>query len=328
MKELSIKEIEDEKIIKHLITLFKHEYGENSNARFAGIKVKDIIAWLEKQGEQETLCDKCRKEHPSHSCQDITELGRCAVEHEQNHIDKVKPKFHEGDWIINSQGTLRHIINVDEGGYQTDGGWLNHYTYEKTFHLWTIKDAKAGDILYAKICDEEWLYLYSSLIDDTDFPGLLEKSWINNYCCLRKNDSWFSHVEQEAYPVNEYSIISPATKEQRDTLMKAMTDAGYTFDFEKKELKKVEQKHTEWSDTDYVMQRAALEILMASPKTVASTILKESVIVWLQSLKDRLHPKQDSTDRFFEGFKKGEQSVLENYGKYGLCKLTEWRKHK
>ena len=38
---------------------------------------------LEKQGEQETLCDKCRKEHPSHSCQDITELGRCAVEHEQ-----------------------------------------------------------------------------------------------------------------------------------------------------------------------------------------------------------------------------------------------------
>jgi len=38
---------------------------------------------LEKQGEQETFCDKCRKEHPSHSCQDITELGRCSVEHEQ-----------------------------------------------------------------------------------------------------------------------------------------------------------------------------------------------------------------------------------------------------
>ena len=33
-----------------------------------------------------------------------------------------------------------------------------------------------------------------------------------------------------------------ATKEQRDTLMKAMADAGYTFDFESKELKKIEGK--------------------------------------------------------------------------------------
>lgn len=49
----------------------------------------------------------------------------------------------------------------------------------------------------------------------------------------------------------------------------------------------VEQKPAEWSDTDYVMQRAALEILMASPKTVSFTILKESVIVWLKSLKER-----------------------------------------
>jgi hypothetical protein len=39
-----------------------------------------------------------------------------------------------------------------------------------------------------------------------------------------------------------HSNVYPATKEQRDTLMKAMADAGYTFDFEKKELKKVEPK--------------------------------------------------------------------------------------
>jgi hypothetical protein len=37
----------------------------------------------------------------------------------------------------------------------------------------------------------------------------------------------------------------PATKEQRDTLEKAMADAGYTFDFNKKELKKIEQKLSE-----------------------------------------------------------------------------------
>ena len=41
------------------------------------------IAWLEKQGEQkETLCEKCRREQIYHSCQDITELGRCALEYQ------------------------------------------------------------------------------------------------------------------------------------------------------------------------------------------------------------------------------------------------------
>lgn len=50
-----LAESEDEKIRKHLITLFKDEYGKNSNARFAGIKVKDIIAWLEKQSEQKSM---------------------------------------------------------------------------------------------------------------------------------------------------------------------------------------------------------------------------------------------------------------------------------
>ena len=65
MKELSIeenKESKDEKIKKHLITLFKDEYGENSNARFAGIKVKDIIAWLEKQRKNDMGISEATKQ--------------------------------------------------------------------------------------------------------------------------------------------------------------------------------------------------------------------------------------------------------------------------
>lgn len=68
---------------------------------------------------------------------------------------------------------------------------------------------------------------------------------------------------------------------------------GYHAEIEdnKVVIKKGEKKHTEWSDEDYVMQRAALEILMASPKLVSSTILKESVIVWLKSIKERIQPQ-------------------------------------
>lgn len=51
------KESEDERIRKNFITFFKDEYGTNSSAYFAGIKVKEIIAWLEKQGQTSTKKD-------------------------------------------------------------------------------------------------------------------------------------------------------------------------------------------------------------------------------------------------------------------------------
>ena len=38
------------------------------------------------------------------------------------------------------------------------------------------------------------------------------------------------------------SPVYPATKEQRDTLFAKMKEAGYIWDAEKKELKKIEQK--------------------------------------------------------------------------------------
>ena len=71
-----LKESEDEKIRKTLIEYF-NAYPKDY---FGGLKKSYIVAWLEKQGKKETLCDKCRKEQPSHSCQDITSLGRCALE--------------------------------------------------------------------------------------------------------------------------------------------------------------------------------------------------------------------------------------------------------
>lgn len=55
-----------------------------------------------KQGEQkETLCDKCRREQPYHSCQDITELGRCALEHQSNQTSA---------WSEEEEAILKAII--------------------------------------------------------------------------------------------------------------------------------------------------------------------------------------------------------------------------
>lgn len=47
----------------------------------------DTLEVKEVDLKKETLCDKCKKAQPSHSCQDITALGRCALEKqdEQNY---------------------------------------------------------------------------------------------------------------------------------------------------------------------------------------------------------------------------------------------------
>lgn len=100
-----------------------------SDREKVSMKVLLYVELLEKQGKQEALCDKCRKEHPSHSCQDITELGRCAVEHEQESTGKVKPKFNIGDTIVEKDldecgyGTIK---DIKDGQYIfTDGSAMN-----------------------------------------------------------------------------------------------------------------------------------------------------------------------------------------------------------
>jgi hypothetical protein len=92
---------EDEKNIKDLIDELKCSLraANCQNDACRGGHEKRIallewaIAWLEKQGEQkETLCDKCKKAQPSHSCQDITTLGRCYIDG-MNTANKIKPAW-------------------------------------------------------------------------------------------------------------------------------------------------------------------------------------------------------------------------------------------
>ena len=251
-----LKESEDERIRKAITEFFKN-FSKNGTYR----TIPDVtkwISWLEKQGEQksvdgltqqeamdiavakcfeqdeqkETLCDKCKKVQPSHSCQDITALGRCAVEHEQKPADKVEPKFHKGDWIVFNGLTL-YIKEVVKGFYRTisKGGITNSYDWniDNIARLWTIQEAKDGDVLQlGKVT--------------VIFKGFIGNGNCRCYCSVC--DGEFEIPSKDGAD-NSYGChnATPATKGQRDTLEKAMTDAGYTFDFEKKELKK-RQKHT------------------------------------------------------------------------------------
>lgn len=91
----------------------------------------------------------------------------------------------------------------------------------------------------------------------------------------------------------------------RDTkkeLEKAMADAGYTFDFEKKELKKISQrmisaeakeamygKPTAWSEEDELKRSTLIHVVKKlQGSAIFEGLLPEELIAWLKSLKERI----------------------------------------
>ena len=200
---------------------------------------------------------------------------------EQQPIDKVEPKFKVGDWITNGDYTWK-IVEVKPLDYilqSQDGNIVDDTIFhvDEQFHLFTIQDAKDGDVLASELCDS--IILFKGINDDNN---------IDFYC-----DYDFSEIDlpgdrfsvnngQHYGNVEDSKDFHPATKEQRDTLMKAVADAGYIFDFEKKELKKIEQEPA-WSKEDERMYRELHNLIYSTPYCDSRKELSD----WLKSLKDR-----------------------------------------
>jgi len=151
---------------------------------------------------------------------------------EKKELRKIESKFHVGDWVVDSQGLTHQIGGVVENvtthtfGYDiVGGGYFNDDT--EGVHLWTIQDAKDGDVL---ACNEEILI----------FKSYSVQGRISLYCWYNGQTNNFHSKEVVDSLLTTRNKICPATKEQRDLLLSKMKESGYTFDFEKKELKKIE----------------------------------------------------------------------------------------
>jgi len=285
-----LRESEDERIRK---ALFEHFGTYHSGSAITNdVVVEDVLTWLEKQGEKETLCDKCRKEQPSHSCQDITALERCALEKqgEQKPTNKAEPKFKVGDWITNGEYTwkvtdikpLDYILQLPNGVVVYDAtSYVNEH-----FHLWNTQDAKDGDVL----ADEKPFI----------FRGFGDREHPNNptaYCGITTSGTFILSTENEWWTADDFY---PATKEQRDLLFQKMKEAGYVWDAEKKELKKIEQKSAEWSEEDKEMLKDIISGLKAQKSLTFAhdnqgNAQMNARIDWLQSLPEKfvLEPNQE-----------------------------------
>jgi len=152
---------------------------------------------------------------------------------EQKPADKVEPKFKVGDWVVQGYNILKiKCVGNTYYCFETIGGYVDDMLIselDSQFHLWTIADAKDGDVLISQNGNP--------LIYNGNYNSL----YIGAYCGITCDDNKFKVAEEKCH-WTENVDTKPSTKEQRDTLEKAMADAGYTFDFDKKELKKIEDE--------------------------------------------------------------------------------------
>lgn len=140
--------------------------------------------------------------------------------------NKIKPKFNIGDWVVNDY-CFGKVIEITNDAYLLDTEQGIPFSYEHNAHLWTIADANDGDVLV----NGSNIFIFSHL-SDTRAMG---------YCHLNLDDMRFcdDKGKNECFGLID-ADFSPATKEQRDLLFAKMHEAGYEWNAEKKELRKIE----------------------------------------------------------------------------------------
>ena len=148
---------------------------------------------------------------------------------ETTNVVKIEPKFKVGDWIIYSgdhyEG-VRHITKINENGYYINRNGLPHgiipFNDEICMRLWTIDDAKEGDVLaYPDGSLVIFKYRLSGL-DTGLYMGsvlLTDKIEFARTCTILNT--------------------KPATEKQRNILFEALKEAGYEWDNINKEAKKL-----------------------------------------------------------------------------------------
>ena len=116
----------------------------------------------------------------------------------------------------------RYKISRD---YDSDLDLTEFDFIEKHYHLWTIQDAKDGDVL---AFSNDTIVIFKDLYNSTSF---------HSYC----------HIENGIFDFNKDELpdwwnsedFKPATKEQSNLLFQKIQDAGYKWNAETKILEKL-----------------------------------------------------------------------------------------
>ena len=263
-----LKESDDELMIQYFKDLAPFDKADELYEKY-GFSHKDAIAWLEKQGVHAKFIngiqvgDKVTRSEYG-VLVNLSKINRVAnkqgeqkiktpeeslgidsdtynkivdecIYGEQKPIDKVEPNFKVGDWVVYCNDDVDLITGIEENGYCVNNSGYIPFICESDIRLWTVQDAKDGDVL--ALDDSKCIALLKNIYDEDSF---------NSYGFVGGCTGTFE--SRQSY--HDIEGAHPATKEQRDLLFQKMHEAGYEWDAEKKELIKIEQKPASWSKED------------------------------------------------------------------------------
>jgi len=314
---LNLKSFKDEDVHKFAEYFEKRAKDYEINLPHRGYDIyaltKDLLEWLEKQKQDEKPCGKTAfeaiKEEKIDNSNKVEPKDYNSIDpHFAKPIDKVEPKFKVGDWIVDNENReFFEVTKVREHTYRIVSQEGEEFDIplceEDNYHKFTIKDAKDGDVLCGySTAKFPWIGIFHELNDEDTFNShCYLEAGINGKFCLPSGYN-IRNVENHS---SEDTV--PATKEQRDTLFKAIHEAGYEWNIENKELKNVGNKNpllsdffkaeyergkadalkSAWSEEDECYMTECINAI--ATKDSWSFEEKRKTKHWLKSLKERIN---------------------------------------
>lgn len=192
--------------------------------------IEDTCNWLSQQGD---MLEDCFSD-----VKDFVDLYKEAVGGGEkprgkkvDNANKVEPKFHESEWIVWENQYYKVNYNgcgyelVDQNGLKTS---LEYGTVDENAHLWDItKDAKDGDLIYVGTEEKGIQAIFHEYKNGTIFF----------YCYLCGDFAQGGYM-----PIGSIELAYPLQKIHYNRFFQKMKEAGYEWNAEKKELKKIVPK--------------------------------------------------------------------------------------
>jgi len=156
--------------------------------------------------------------------------------------EEVEPMFKVGDWIVQQNVGVYKVTEVYDSWYEVIDSDESNYSisFDKEYmcHLWSIKDAKDGDVLHSTGLHNDCIFIFNGL-DNWKFDADGDRAVATGYCCISivADKMEFGIQGPDCIEVN---TVKPATQKQRDLLFQKMKEAGYEWNSDTKELKKID----------------------------------------------------------------------------------------
>ena len=147
---------------------------------------------------------------------------------EQKPVDNIEPKFKVGDWVVRGN-TIAQILDIQEQyyiGLDINGKDFvsSRFLSGNKIHLWTIQDAKDGDVLIDKSHIGECVFIFKEARASDIKTDVNNPLAIIGYCGIN-HIGFTSRLSGLGFGDTVNCTYYPATKEQRDTLFAKMKEA-------------------------------------------------------------------------------------------------------